>query len=83
MGCEVKKITSTEANRSFSKLLARAARGEPTEITVRGKVVARLQPVSEEDRLKEEVFLQHLDALKREPVMNLPRLSRDELYDDE
>jgi prevent-host-death family protein len=78
----MKRITSTEANRSFSKLLSRAVRGEPTEITIRGKVVARLQPVSEDDRRKEEAFLRHLDTLKRKPVMNLPRVSRDELYED-
>lgn len=79
----MKKITSTEANRSFSKLLARAVKGQPTEITIRGKVVARLQPVTDDERRKEEAFRRHLEYLRRQPVMNLPRVSREELYDDE
>jgi prevent-host-death family protein len=78
----MKKVTSTEANRSFSKLLARAAKGEPTEITIRGKVVARLQPVSEEEKQREAAFQELLERLRSQTPMGIPRGSRDELYDD-
>jgi prevent-host-death family protein len=78
----MKQVTSTEANRSFSKLLARAAKGEPTEITVRGKVVARLQPVSEVEKQREAAFQELLERLRSQSPMGIPRGTRDELYDD-
>jgi len=78
----MKTITSTEANRSFSKLLARAAKGESTAITVRGKVIARLEPAASDDgKAAERRKLEHVRQLRRRPVMDLPRFSRDELYD--
>lgn len=80
------KISATEANRSFSKLLARVRKGQIAEITVRGEVVARMEPVKrrspavEARRRKDwEAFM---ERLRNQPVLNLPRVSRDELYDD-
>ncbi|MFO1123032.1 MAG: type II toxin-antitoxin system prevent-host-death family antitoxin [Hyphomicrobiales bacterium] len=83
----MKRISATEANRSFSKLLASVRKGKPAEITVRGEVVARLEPVSRQDRASDEerrkdweTFMEHL---RSQPVINIPRGTRDELYDDE
>jgi prevent-host-death family protein len=83
----MKRISATEANRSFSKLLASVRKGKPAEITVRGEVVARLEPVSRQDRASDEErrkdwekFMEHL---RSQPVLNIPRGTRDELYDDE
>ena len=75
-------ITSTEANRKFSKLLADARKGRSTDITVRGKLVAKLVPVSEEEASREAEWLKHLEELRKRPVLDLPRISRDEMYDD-
>ena len=81
----MKKISSTNANRSFSKILADAISGEATEITVRGKVVARIVPAtgpearSEGERKKRWNAL--MERLKSQPVLNLPRVTRDEMYD--
>lgn len=76
-------VTSTQANRSFSKLLADALDGKTTEITVRGKVVAKLVPFSEGEARRDEAFRQHLEELRNRPAMNWPKISRDQLYEDD
>ncbi len=73
------KISTTEANRQFSKLISAAIEGLSTDITVRGKLVARLIPVSEEESAQEEEWCKHLEEIRKRPVMNLPRAKRDEL----
>jgi prevent-host-death family protein len=77
------KVTSTEANRQFSKLLADAVAGRSTDITVHGKLVARLVPVSETEAAREDMFRKHLEDIRKRPAMNLPRVTRDEMYDDD
>jgi prevent-host-death family protein len=81
----MKTVSSTEANRHFSKLLARAAKGETICITVRGKAVARLAPASGKGAVtpeeRERRWQKLLKRLKRQPALNLPRIPRDELYD--
>ena len=74
-------ITSTEANRKFSKLLAAATKGKATDITMRGKVVARLVPVSEEEATKEAEWQKYWDEVRNRPAMNLPRAKREEFYE--
>jgi prevent-host-death family protein len=83
----VKKISATEANRNFSKLLAKVRKGEPTEITVRGEAVVRMVPVSRAEHTaaaarqkKWEEFIEHL---RTQPPLGIPRGTRDELYDDD
>lgn len=73
------KISSTEANRQFSKLISAAIEGLSTDITVRGKLVARLIPVSDEESAREDEWHKHLEEIRSRPVMNLPRATRDEL----
>ena len=79
------KITSTEANRSFSKILADVREGRTAEITVRGEVVAKIIPVAKLDPVAEAKRQKDWDAflekLRSQPALNLPRVSRDELYD--
>ena len=76
-------ITSTDANRKFSKMLAAARKGRSTDITVRGIPVARLVPLSPLEAQREADFRKHLEEIRNRPVMNLPRVTRDEMYDDE
>jgi prevent-host-death family protein len=87
IGIAMKTITATEANRNFSKLLARVRRGQPAEITVRGKVVARLEGVTSKQRKSEEEqkrsWEEFMDRLRNQPALNIPRGTRDELYDDD
>jgi prevent-host-death family protein len=79
------KISATEANRNFSKLLARVRKGECAEITVRGEVVARLEQVTPKQRKSEEERRKSWEAfierLRNQPVLDIPRGTRDELYD--
>ena len=80
------KISSTEANRSFSKLLAQVRKGKIAEITVRGEVVAEMRPVKKVDKEAEEAKKKSWDAfmerLRNQPILNIPRGTRDELYED-
>jgi prevent-host-death family protein len=84
-GVAMARVTSTEANRRFSELLAKVRGGEPAEITVRGEVVAKLVPVKTTSRAnelkKQKEFEAFLERLKQRPVMNLPRATRDEIYE--
>jgi prevent-host-death family protein len=83
----VNKISATEANRNFSKLLAKVRQGNPAEITVRGEVVARLEPVTPQQRKSEEErkksWEEFIERLKNQPAIGVPRGTRDELYDDD
>ena len=81
------KISATEANRNFSRLLARVQQGEAVEITVRGEVVAEVRPDKKADRISEaerqkswEAFM---ERLRNQPALGIPRGTRDELYDDD
>jgi prevent-host-death family protein len=83
----VKKISATEANRNFSKLLARVRKGEPAEITVRGEAVVRMVPVSRAGRTAAASRLRHweefIERLRTQPLLGIPRGTRDELYEDD
>lgn len=72
------KISATEANRNVSKLLAKARRGE---------VVARLEPVVQAERIsapeeRRKQWEEFMERLRNQPVLGIPRGSRNELYDD-
>jgi prevent-host-death family protein len=43
----MKTISSTEANRSFAKIVSQAAKGQVFGVTIRGKVIARIVPESD------------------------------------
>ena len=78
----MKMITATEANRDFSKILEQVSSGKAVGITKRGKIVATLNPVRKRDRDEaERLKHEHLAALRKQPALNIPRGTRDELYD--
>ena len=78
----MKQVASTEANRSFSKLLGRAAKGETIAITVRGKIVARIVPDADyNDTALAIRRREHIEQLRRNPALNLPKVTRDDMYD--
>ena len=80
------QITSTEANRSFSKILAQVRKGQTAEITVRGEVVAEMRPVKKLSKADEVAKKKSWDAfierLRTQTPMGIPRGTRDELYDE-
>jgi len=78
-------ISAADANRKFSQLL-RGVRedGATYVVTAHGKPVAKIVPYDEIARASDREVAREmlLKRLAAQPVMNLPRVSRDELYDD-
>jgi len=74
-----KAISAAEANRRFSEVLRGVRAGQSYVVTSHGKPVARIAPVHEtrsqgaKDRL--------LRRLLSQPVRNIGRWTRDELYE--
>jgi prevent-host-death family protein len=78
----MKTVTMTEANRSFAKIAHRAAKGEVIGLTVRGKVIARLVPEGDYNDLAVAIRRrEHMERLRQQPAMNLPKVTRDEMYE--
>jgi prevent-host-death family protein len=79
----MKMITATEANRDFSKLLEEVTSGVSIGVTKHGKVVATINPVkSFDDEAAKAAVRSHLEFLRQQPLLGIPRGTRDELYDD-
>jgi prevent-host-death family protein len=78
----MKAITSTEANREFSKLLRAVAQGQSIQITSRGRPVATLSPIDSRGLKRRAAGKAGLLArLDRQPIGGGREWSRDELYD--
>lgn len=76
----MKLVSSTEANRDFSKLLRAVARGEQVRITSRGRTVAVMMPADDRGPASSSAvkrLLRRLDAL---PAAGVRGWTRDELY---
>lgn len=79
----MKTVTATEANRDFSKLLEEVSAGNAIGITKRGKMIATINPVQQIDEEAARArVLEHLSRLRQQPVLGIPRGTRDELYED-
>jgi len=75
-----KAISAAEANRKFSELLRGVKEGRTYIVTSHGRPVARIEPVTAQRRGKAKAAL--LARIKKQPVQNIGRWTRDELYDD-
>jgi prevent-host-death family protein len=77
-------VSAAQANREFSKLLRAVTSGESFIVTSRGKPVATIAPMNAEkgnEREADADFFAFLDELSRRPAQNLPKPSRDDMYD--
>jgi prevent-host-death family protein len=75
-------ISAADANREFSKLLGRVRAGHSFVITSHGKPVAKLVPVSTEDRVRAAAHKILFDRLRTQKGTNLPRhWTREDLYE--
>jgi prevent-host-death family protein len=78
----VKAIPAAEANRRFSELLRKTQEGETFLVTSRGQPIATIAPadraLTEREAAKQRL-LRHLDE---QETLNVPRWTREELYDD-
>jgi prevent-host-death family protein len=79
----MKTVSAAEANRSFSKLLGSVDKGETYTITSHGRPVARLVPIADHEArdAKDRAIKALFDDLRSRPVLNRPRVTRDEIYD--
>jgi prevent-host-death family protein len=76
------EVAAAEANRRFSELLRRAREGHTTVITSHGRPVARLVPMTDEDKRVVLARRALFDRLRTTPAVDGPRWTRDELYDE-
>ncbi|WP_083463564.1 type II toxin-antitoxin system prevent-host-death family antitoxin [Prosthecomicrobium hirschii] len=82
----MKTISAADANRHFSKLMRDVAEGDAVIVTSHGRPVAKIVPLTEEDRERDEQVAagrRLLERLEAQPVLGPLTWTRDELYDDE
>lgn len=72
-------ISATEANQRFSEMLREVAHGHSYTVTSRGRPVARVVPIEQEDQQQKVQEL--LDYLKRQPIRYAGPWKREDLYD--
>jgi prevent-host-death family protein len=78
----MKYVSAAEANRQFSKILREVRDGETVVVTSHGEPVAKIVPAERDTAEREEAMARLLAHLDAQPVLNLPRISRDEMHDD-
>ncbi|MDQ0469780.1 type II toxin-antitoxin system Phd/YefM family antitoxin [Labrys wisconsinensis] len=79
----MKTVSAAEANRQFSKLLRDVQAGEEVVVTSRGRAVARIVPAERKSEAELAAARKALfDRLRSQSALNLPKITRDELYDD-
>jgi prevent-host-death family protein len=76
-------ISAAEANRKFSLVLREVRGGETYVVTSHGRPVAKIVPIDPDDTVREEAFRALLARLRSNPILNVPRWTRDELYDED
>ena len=75
-------ISAADANREFSRLLRRVREGQSITITSHGRPVARLVPVTAEDRVRSAARKALFKRLRTQKGENIPvTWTRDALYD--
>lgn len=74
-----KTISAADANRKFSQLLREVKEGRSYVVTSHGRPVARIAPVTEKRNSQAKAAL--LRRLRAQPVTDIGRWTRDELYD--
>jgi len=81
-----KTVTAAEANRKFSALLRGVRDGNSYVVTSHGKPVAKIVAIDHVDeaaerRRRERAKRALLAHLRAQPILNLPRISRDEMHE--
>jgi prevent-host-death family protein len=75
-------VSAADANRRFSFLLRGVREGHSYVVTSHGKPVARLIPAGKHD-VAVSARATLLSRLEKQPIMNVGRWTRDELYEDD
>lgn len=74
-------ISAADANRRFSELLRTVRAGKTVVVTSHGKPVARIVPMTEHDQAMRGARAALFARLGSQPVVDIGRWSRDELYE--
>ena len=77
-----KPVSAAEANRRFSRLLRGVREGRSYLVTAHGRPVARLVPAGGIDAVAAGARAALLKRLGKQPVVDVGRWRRDELYED-
>jgi prevent-host-death family protein len=78
------RVSAAEAHRNFSQLLRGVREGRSYVVTSHGRPIARLVPINEakitDDRMREVARRELLRRLESQPIIDIGRWTRDELY---
>ena len=77
-----KVVSAADANRNFSKILQGVRQGRSYLVTSHGKPAAKIVPVSESDAMASSAWTSLLARLRSQPVVDIGRWTREELYED-
>jgi prevent-host-death family protein len=77
----MRSVSAAEANRQFSRIMREAAAGETVVVTSRGKPVIEIRPVTTATDERQAAFISLMERLGSQTARNLPRASRDDMYD--
>ncbi|WNJ90447.1 type II toxin-antitoxin system prevent-host-death family antitoxin [Bosea sp. 685] len=80
----VKTVSAAQANREFSKLMQIAEAGEEVVVTSRGKPkvkIVRADDTDSEMERRQKAFDELTRRLNSQTAQNLPRATRDDMYD--
>ncbi len=76
-----KAISAADANRNFSQVLREVREGQSFVVTSHGRPVARLAPVQNAGSVRVDARGRLLRRLRAQPVVDIGRWTRDELYE--
>ena len=74
-------ISASDANREFSRLLRGVREGNSYTVTSHGRPVAKLVPVADDRDSREAAFQKLMARLRSQPVIDIGRWTREELYE--
>lgn len=76
-------VSIADASRRLSRILREAREGHSYVVTSRGRPVARIVPAASHGGTATRLRAALVQRLERQPVVDVGRLSRDELYEDD
>jgi prevent-host-death family protein len=76
-------VSIADASRRLSRILREVREGYSYVVTSRGRPVARIVPAASHEGTATRLRAALMQRLERQPVVDVGRLSRDELYEDD
>jgi prevent-host-death family protein len=77
-----KTVSAAEANRRFSEVLRGVRAGDSYIVTAHGRPVAKIMPISEDDRVADAAHAALIEHLRAQKPVNAGKWTREELYED-